>query len=84
MQPVPCWEKVWGPPDNAPPGTTLRVYKWVKTDKKQVCPGADLRHVLSLRLIYSNSVTTRASSPTSHSRRCRSQKRSRWATGTRR
>ncbi|OCH94574.1 hypothetical protein OBBRIDRAFT_823341 [Obba rivulosa] len=35
MQPVPCWEKVWGPPDNAPPGTTLRVYKWVKTDKKQ-------------------------------------------------
>ncbi|TBU63574.1 hypothetical protein BD310DRAFT_869560 [Dichomitus squalens] len=35
MQPVPCWEKVWGPPDGAPPGTTLRVYKWVKTDKKQ-------------------------------------------------
>ncbi|KAI0717912.1 hypothetical protein C8T65DRAFT_804577 [Cerioporus squamosus] len=35
MQPVPCWEKVWGPPEGAPPGTTLRVYKWVKTDKKQ-------------------------------------------------
>lgn len=37
MQPVPCWEKVWGPPDGAAPGSTLRVYKWVKTDKKQVC-----------------------------------------------
>ena len=36
MQPVPCWEKVWGPPEGAPPGTTLRVFKWVKTDKKQV------------------------------------------------
>ena len=36
MQPVPCWEKVWGPPDGAPPGTTFRVFKWVKTDKKQV------------------------------------------------
>ncbi len=36
MQPVPCWEKVWGPPEGAPPGTTLRVYKWVKTNKKQV------------------------------------------------
>nr|VWP02660.1 Iron regulator 1 [Ganoderma boninense] len=36
MQPVPCWEKVWCPPDGAAPGTTLRVYKWVKTDKKQV------------------------------------------------
>ncbi|KAI1786886.1 hypothetical protein LXA43DRAFT_746295 [Ganoderma leucocontextum] len=35
MQPVPCWEKVWGPPDGALPGTTLRVYRWVKTDKKQ-------------------------------------------------
>ncbi|KAI8986068.1 hypothetical protein BD414DRAFT_440573 [Trametes punicea] len=35
MQPVPCWEKVWGPPEGAPPGTTLRVYKWVKTDKRQ-------------------------------------------------
>ncbi|KAI0372515.1 hypothetical protein BV20DRAFT_939969 [Pilatotrama ljubarskyi] len=35
MQPVPCWEKVWGPPDGAAPGSTLRVYKWVKTDKKQ-------------------------------------------------
>ncbi|KAI0772851.1 hypothetical protein BD413DRAFT_542609 [Trametes elegans] len=35
MQPVPCWEKVWGPPDGAQPGSTLRVYKWVKTDKKQ-------------------------------------------------
>lgn len=37
MQPVPCWEKVWGPPDGAAPGSTLKVYKWVRTDKKQVC-----------------------------------------------
>ncbi|KAI0827400.1 hypothetical protein BC628DRAFT_1338374 [Trametes gibbosa] len=35
MQPVPCWEKVWGLPDGAAPGSTLRVYKWVKTDRKQ-------------------------------------------------
>ncbi|OBZ76143.1 hypothetical protein A0H81_03236 [Grifola frondosa] len=35
MQPVPCWEKVWALPDNAVPGSTLKVYKWVKTDKKQ-------------------------------------------------
>lgn len=35
MQPVPCWEKVWAAPDGAPPGSTLRIYKWVKTDKKQ-------------------------------------------------
>ncbi|KAI0040814.1 hypothetical protein FA95DRAFT_1566086 [Auriscalpium vulgare] len=32
MQPVPCWEKVWV---EAAPGTTLKVYKWVKTDKVQ-------------------------------------------------
>lgn len=36
MQPVPCWEKVWVLPENAAPGSTLKVYKWVKTDKKQV------------------------------------------------
>ncbi|KAJ3556060.1 hypothetical protein NM688_g2236 [Phlebia brevispora] len=35
MQPVPCWEKVWALPENAPPGSSLRVFKWVKTDKKQ-------------------------------------------------
>ncbi|KZT63611.1 hypothetical protein DAEQUDRAFT_733618 [Daedalea quercina L-15889] len=35
MQPVPCWEKVWVLPENAAPGSTLRIYKWVKTDKKQ-------------------------------------------------
>jgi len=35
MQPVPCWEKVWTVPENAAPGSTLRIYKWVKTDKKQ-------------------------------------------------
>ncbi|KZT08193.1 uncharacterized protein LAESUDRAFT_811662 [Laetiporus sulphureus 93-53] len=35
MQPVPCWEKVWTIPDNAAPGSTLKVYKWVRTDKIQ-------------------------------------------------
>ncbi|KAF7799318.1 hypothetical protein EIP86_010550 [Pleurotus ostreatoroseus] len=35
MQPVPCWEKVWALPENAPPGSSLKVYRWVKTDKKQ-------------------------------------------------
>ncbi|KAH9921808.1 uncharacterized protein B0H18DRAFT_1121264 [Fomitopsis serialis] len=35
MQPVPCWEKVWVLPDNAGPGSTLKIYKWVKTEKKQ-------------------------------------------------
>lgn len=36
MQPVPCWEKIWTLPENAPPGTTLKVYRWVKTEKRQV------------------------------------------------
>ncbi|KAI0095118.1 hypothetical protein BDY19DRAFT_902129 [Irpex rosettiformis] len=35
MQPVPCWEKVWVIPDGAPLGSTFKVYKWVKTDKRQ-------------------------------------------------
>ena len=35
MQPVVCWEKAWVAPEHAP-GSTMRVYKWVKTDKKQV------------------------------------------------
>ncbi|KAF9015573.1 hypothetical protein BDQ17DRAFT_1341299 [Cyathus striatus] len=35
MQPVPCWEKVWVTPDSAPNGSTLKVYKWIKTDKLQ-------------------------------------------------
>jgi hypothetical protein len=35
MQPVPCWEKVWSTQDDAAPGSTLKVYKWVKTDKQQ-------------------------------------------------
>jgi hypothetical protein len=36
MQPVPCWEKVWVVPEKAAPGSTLKVLKWVKTDKVQV------------------------------------------------
>ncbi|KAF8846192.1 hypothetical protein BDN67DRAFT_1006664 [Paxillus ammoniavirescens] len=35
MQPVVCWEKVWVAPENPPPNSTMKVYKWVKTDKKQ-------------------------------------------------
>ncbi|KZP03505.1 hypothetical protein FIBSPDRAFT_844903 [Athelia psychrophila] len=35
MQPVPCWQKVWAAPENANPGSTLKVCKWVKTDKQQ-------------------------------------------------
>lgn len=36
MQPVPCWEKVWVVPEKAAPGSTLKVLKWVKTEKVQV------------------------------------------------
>ena len=36
MQPVPCWEKVWVVPEKAAPGSTLKVLKWVKTNKVQV------------------------------------------------
>ncbi|KAF9477525.1 hypothetical protein BDN70DRAFT_881092 [Pholiota conissans] len=36
MQPVPCWEKVWVTPSVITSGSsTLKVYKWVKTDKVQ-------------------------------------------------
>ncbi|KAF9229076.1 hypothetical protein BS17DRAFT_770988 [Gyrodon lividus] len=35
MQPVACWEKVWVTPENAPLNATMKIYKWVKTDKKQ-------------------------------------------------
>ena len=37
MQPVSCWEKVWVVP-SIPSGSssTLKVYKWVKTEKIQV------------------------------------------------
>jgi len=35
MQPVPCWEKVWAVPENAPPGSTLKVLMWTKTSKVQ-------------------------------------------------
>lgn len=38
MQPVPCWEKVWVVPEKAAPGSTLKVLKWVKTNKVQVRP----------------------------------------------
>ncbi|KAG6821377.1 hypothetical protein H0H93_014174 [Arthromyces matolae] len=35
MQPVTCWEKVWVLPENGAPGSSLKIYKWVKTDKAQ-------------------------------------------------
>ncbi len=41
MQPVPCWEKAWVVPEKAAPGSTLKVLKWVKTDKIQVRPSSN-------------------------------------------
>jgi len=36
MQPVPCWEKVWVTPNiTASSSSTLKVYKWIKTEKLQ-------------------------------------------------
>lgn len=35
MQPVQCWEKVWTVPENAAPGSTFKIFKWVKTERKQ-------------------------------------------------
>ncbi|KAJ3514395.1 hypothetical protein NLJ89_g2404 [Agrocybe chaxingu] len=36
MQPVPCWEKLWVTPSGITSGSsTLKVYKWVKTEKVQ-------------------------------------------------
>ncbi|KAF8807771.1 hypothetical protein BYT27DRAFT_7189865 [Phlegmacium glaucopus] len=35
MQPVPCWEKVWVVPSIPSGSSTLKVYKWVKTEKIQ-------------------------------------------------
>ncbi|KAF8560189.1 hypothetical protein OG21DRAFT_1518784 [Imleria badia] len=35
MQPVACWEKIWVAPENTSSSSTMKVYKWVKTDKKQ-------------------------------------------------
>jgi len=51
MQPVPCWEKVWVVPEKAAPGCTLKVLKWVKTDKVQVRSSLDgcKVHVLMMR-----------------------------------
>ncbi|KAH9486562.1 hypothetical protein JR316_0000627 [Psilocybe cubensis] len=36
MQPVPCWEKVWITPSGMAAGSSsLKVFKWVKTEKAQ-------------------------------------------------
>lgn len=35
MQPVTCWERVLVTPEVAPAGSSLKVWKWVKTDKIQ-------------------------------------------------
>lgn len=44
MQPVTCWERVLVTPEAAPAGSSLKVWKWVRTDKIQVCT----LHVVSL------------------------------------
>lgn len=36
MQPVVCWEKIWVAPENTSSNSTMKICKWVKTDKKQV------------------------------------------------
>ena len=36
MVPTPCWERVLVTPEDTSPGTTWNVYKWIKTDRKQV------------------------------------------------
>ncbi|KAF8337954.1 uncharacterized protein EI90DRAFT_3013311 [Cantharellus anzutake] len=33
LQPVNCWERRWVTPNNALPGSTHKVLKWVKTDR---------------------------------------------------
>lgn len=35
MVPTPCWERVLVTPEDLAPGTSWKVYKWVKTDRKQ-------------------------------------------------
>ncbi|KAF9460144.1 hypothetical protein BDZ94DRAFT_1198457 [Collybia nuda] len=35
MQPVPCWEKAWVAPTDSPAGSSLKVFKWVQTEKIQ-------------------------------------------------
>jgi len=35
MVPTPCWERVLVASEDAAPGATWKVYKWVKTDRKQ-------------------------------------------------
>ncbi|KAF9654089.1 hypothetical protein BDM02DRAFT_3085772 [Thelephora ganbajun] len=35
MVPTPCWERVSVTPEDSAPGATWKVYKWVKTDRKQ-------------------------------------------------
>ncbi|KAH7930521.1 hypothetical protein BV22DRAFT_54456 [Leucogyrophana mollusca] len=35
MMPVSCWEKIWVSPENAPPNSSMKIYKWVQTEKKQ-------------------------------------------------
>lgn len=35
MVPTPCWERVLVAPEDAAPGATWKVYKWIRTDRKQ-------------------------------------------------
>ncbi|KAH7914784.1 hypothetical protein BJ138DRAFT_999311 [Hygrophoropsis aurantiaca] len=35
MMPVACWEKKWVTPENAPTNSSMKIFKWVQTEKKQ-------------------------------------------------
>ncbi|EGO22072.1 hypothetical protein SERLADRAFT_472376, partial [Serpula lacrymans var. lacrymans S7.9] len=35
MQPVVCWEKAWVTPEHAAPNSSMKVFKWIQTEKKQ-------------------------------------------------
>lgn len=53
MQPVVCWEKVWSTPENAPTGSSLKVFKWVKTDRIPVSHGHTPSRQLNLTMFQS-------------------------------
>ena len=45
MVPTPCWERVLVTPEDTAPGAAWKVYKWVKTDRKQARPPRVLTRV---------------------------------------
>jgi hypothetical protein len=52
MVPTPCWERVSVTPEDAAPSATWKVYKWVKTDRKQARPFLALLHFRSRAELY--------------------------------